>query len=184
MGRSPPTSHSDRVRAQHAAPNPGGYSNTASATTPALPDTEAPSAPGSLNASATSPTQVDLTWNAATDNVAVTLYRIERCQGAGCSNFAELGTTASTSLSDTGRSPSTSYSYAVPAPVAAPHPIAYSNTASATTPALPDTEAPSAPGSLNASATSPTQVDLSWNAATDNVAVTLYRIERCQGAGC
>ena len=31
---------------------------------------------------------------AATDNVAVTQYRIERCQGAGCSNFVEIATTA------------------------------------------------------------------------------------------
>ena len=34
-----------------------------------------------------SSSQIDLTWAAATDNVGVTLYRIERCQGAGCSEL-------------------------------------------------------------------------------------------------
>ena len=165
-------------------PNVGDYSATASATTPAPPDTEPPTAPTGLNASATSPTQIDLTWTAATDNVAVTLYHVERCSGASCSNFAEIGTTASTTFPNTGLTPSTSYSYRVRAQDAVPNFGDYSATASATTPAPPDTEPPTAPTGLNASATSPTQIDLTWTAATDNVAVTLYHVERCSGASC
>ena len=65
------------------------------------PDTEDPSAPGTLSATATSASQIDLSWGVATDNVAVTLYRIERCEGTGCSDFTETATTASTSLADT-----------------------------------------------------------------------------------
>ena len=183
-GLSPSTAYSYRVRAQDAVPNVGDYTNTASATTLAPPDTEPPSAPGTLNASAFSATQIELTWQAATDNVAVVLYRIERCEGAGCSNFAEIGLATSTSHMDTGLPPSTSYSYRVRAQDAVPNVGDFSNTASATTPAPPDTEPPSAPGTLSATAVSPSQIDLSWGAATDNVAVTLYRIERCQGAGC
>ena len=49
-----------------------------------------------------SPTQVNLTWTAATDNVAVTGYRVERCQGAGCSTFTQVGTPTTNSFTDTG----------------------------------------------------------------------------------
>ena len=51
-------------------------------------DTVAPSAPGAVTATAISATQVDLSWGAATDNVAVTIYRIERCTGVGCTTFS------------------------------------------------------------------------------------------------
>ena len=183
-GRSPSTSYSYRVRATDAVPNLGPYSNTASATTPAGADTQPPTAPTNLTATAVSSSQVNLAWTAATDNVAVTGYRVERCQGAGCSNFSEIAQPSGTSYSDTGRSPSTSYSYRVRATDAVPNLGPYSNTASATTPAGADTQPPTAPTNLTATAVSSSQVNLAWTAATDNVAVTGYRVERCQGAGC
>ncbi|MGH3127765.1 MAG: fibronectin type III domain-containing protein [Gaiellaceae bacterium] len=151
---------------------------------PPPPDTEPPTAPGSLSATATSSSQIDLSWQAATDNTAVTLYRIERCQGAGCSDFAEIGTTASTSFANTGLTASTSYTYRVRAQDAVPNMGPYSATATASTPAPPDTELPGAPGTPSLTPVSPTQIDLTWAAASDNVGVTLYRIERCSGAGC
>ena len=43
-----------------------------------VPDTISPTAPGNLQASATSPTSVDLTWDASTDNVGVTAYDVYR----------------------------------------------------------------------------------------------------------
>ena len=148
------------------------------------PDTEPPSAPGTLTASAFSDTQIELSWSAATDNVGPISYRIERCAGSGCSNFAEIAAGTSTNHMDVGLTPSTEYSYRVRAVDAAENEGPYSNTASATTPAPPDTETPSAPANPNASAVSATQIDLTWAAASDNVGVTLYRIERCSGAGC
>ena len=60
---------------------------------------------------------------------------------------------------------------------------AYSNTASATTPA-PDTQPPTAPASLTATSISSNQINLAWTASTDNVGVTGYRVERCSGTGC
>ncbi len=36
--------------------------------------------------------QVHLVWTAATDNMGVAVYLIERCQGSGCSNFTLVGT--------------------------------------------------------------------------------------------
>jgi hypothetical protein len=60
------------------------------------PDTTPPSAAGTLTATAASQSQINLSWGAATDNIGVTGYLIERCQGAGCSNFAQIGTTTGT----------------------------------------------------------------------------------------
>ena len=42
--------------------------------------------------------QINLSWTAATDNVGVTGYRVERCQGAGCSDFAQVATPTATSV--------------------------------------------------------------------------------------
>ena len=147
-------------------------------------DTQPPTAPTGLAATASSPTQVGLSWSAASDNVGVVQYRIERCQGAGCSVFSEIATVTGTTYADSGRSPSTAYSYRVRAQDAALNLGPYSTTASATTPAPSDTQPPTAPTGLAATASSPTQVGLSWSAASDNVGVVQYRIERCQGAGC
>ena len=148
------------------------------------PDTELPSAPGTLTATALSSSQIDLSWGPATDNVGVTFYRVERCSGSGCSTFAQVASSTSTTHLDVGLGASTGYSYRVRAVDAASNEGPYSNTASATTNALPDTEPPSPPGTLSASAVNSSQIDLTWGAATDNVAVVLYRVERCQGAGC
>src|SRR6185436_8870031 len=117
----------------------------------------------------------------ATDDVGVMGYRVERCTGAACSNFAQIATATGTSFSDTGLTSATSYRYRVRAVDAAGNPGAFSNISSATT---PDTTPPSAPGTLTSSAVSSTQIDLSWNAATDDVGVTGYRVERCTGASC
>ena len=175
-------SYSYRVRATDAAGNLSQYSNTASATTPS-PDTQPPSTPGTLTATAVSGTQINLSWTASTDNVGVTGYLVERCQGTGCSSFAQVGTAPSASYSDTTVAAGNSYSYRVRATDAAGNLSQYSNTASATTPS-PDTQPPSAPGTLTATAVSSTQINLSWTASTDNVGVTGYLVERCQGAGC
>jgi YD repeat-containing protein len=73
-----------------------------------------PTAPGSLAASSASSTQINLSWVASTDSVSISSYVIERCQGSGCSNFAQVGTVASgTAYTDSGLSPGTVYQYAV-----------------------------------------------------------------------
>jgi chitodextrinase len=174
------TSYSYRVRATDAAGNLSGYSNTASATTQA--DTQPPTAPTTLTATAISTTQISLGWTASTDNIGVTNYLIERCQGTACTTFTQIGTSATTSYSDTGLTVNTSYSYRVRATDAAGNLSGYSNTASATTQA--DTQPPTAPTTLTATVVSTTQISLGWTASTDNIGVTNYLIERCQGASC
>ena len=183
-GLTASTPYSYRVRANDAAGNNSGYSNSASATTPAAADTTPPTAPTNLAATAASATQINLSWTASTDNVGVTGYKVERCSGAGCSNFVQIATPTGITFNDTGLTASTSYSYRVRANDAAGNNSAYSNTASTTTPAAADTTPPTAPTNLTATAASTTQINLSWTASTDNVGVTGYKVERCTGAAC
>lgn len=68
-------------------------------------DTEAPSTPSSLTADAVSASQIDLTWQASTDNVGVAGYRVFRCAGSGCAPLATpAATTASTTYANIGLS--------------------------------------------------------------------------------
>ncbi|MCM5682489.1 fibronectin type III domain-containing protein [Schlegelella sp. S2-27] len=99
------------------------------------PDTTAPSAPANLGASAGSSSRITLNWTASTDNVGVTGYRVERCQGAGCSSYAQVATPSGTSYTDNGLAASTSYSYRVYARDTAGNASAASAAASAITPA-------------------------------------------------
>ena len=181
-GLTPSTSYSYRVRATDAAGNLSSYSAMSTATS--SKDTTPPSAPTNLTSTAASSTQINLAWTASTDDVGVTGYKVERCQGAGCSNFGQIATPTATTFNDSSLAASTSYSYRLRATDAAGNLSAYSSTATTSTPAAPDTTPPTAPTNLAATAGSSSQINLSWTASTDNVGVTGYKVERCQGAGC
>ena len=130
-GLTASTSYSYRVRAQDTSGTTGPYSSTASMTTPA----PVPALPGNLTATAISATQVNLSWTASAEiGGTISNYLVERCQGASCANFAQIGTTAATTFNDTGLIGSTSYSYRVRASDSAGHLSPYSNLAIATTP--------------------------------------------------
>jgi hypothetical protein len=96
-------------------------------------DTAPPSAPGSLTAAANSSSQINLSWTASTDNAGVKEYLVERCQGAGCSNFTQIGTPTGTTYSNSGLAANTSYRHRVRATDAAGNLSPYSNVATATT---------------------------------------------------
>ena len=106
-GLTPSTSYSYRVRAG----NSGGtsdYSNVSNTATPA-----ALAAPSNLTATGASFSQINLTW---TDpGPTETGSNIERCLGAGCADFAWIGSVGAnvTSYSDNGLSVSTAYRYRV-----------------------------------------------------------------------
>src|SRR6185295_20025006 len=121
----------------------GGYSAVASATTPA-PDTTAPTTPTGLTATAMSASQVNLGWTASTDNVAVTGYILQRCQGAGCSAWTTIATPTATTYSDTGLAAATTYRYWVRATDAAGNLSGWSSIVSAATASnpVPDTTPP------------------------------------------
>jgi fibronectin type 3 domain-containing protein len=110
------------VRATDAADNLSAYSSVVTATTPAVPDNTPPTAPSGLSATAAGSSQVDLGWTPATDDIGVAGYRVERCIGQACTNFAEIATPTATSYSNTGLSPSTTYRYRVRAADAAGEP--------------------------------------------------------------
>jgi glucose/arabinose dehydrogenase/fibronectin type 3 domain-containing protein len=182
-GRAPATSYRYRVRAADSAGNLSGYSTIVNAATPAGTDTTAPSAPTGVTATPVSTSRIDLTWTASTDNVGVSQYRVERCQGSSCTSWAQVGTTSALSFSSTGLAANTVYRFRVRAVDAAGNLSAYSTIVSART-LTADTTKPSAPTGLAATAVSPTRINLSWTASTDNVGVTGYRIERCAGSAC
>ncbi len=75
-----------------------------------------------------------MAWGAATDNVGATDYRVERCTGAGCTNFAEIATATVMNYTNGGLAAQSTYTYRVRAEDAAESALGpYSNTAGATT---------------------------------------------------
>jgi chitodextrinase len=124
------TTYSYTVYAYDAAGNVSAASNTATATTPSQGDTQPPSTPGGLTATAASPSQVNLAWSAATDDVGVAGYTIYR-------NGAAIATTSgpnATTYTDVSVAPSTTYTYTVDAFDAAGNRSPQSAGASVTTP--------------------------------------------------
>lgn len=115
------------------------------------PDTQAPTIPSGLSATAQSSSAINLSWSASTDNVGVTGYTIYR-------GGVQVGTSATTNYSDIGLSASTQYTYTVDAFDAAGNHSAQSTSASATT------QAPSAsPYPLGKSSTGRYLVDHNGN---------------------
>lgn len=139
-------------------------------------DTTPPTAPTGLTATFNSTTNaIDLSWTAATDNVAVTGYRIYRDGGT-----APINTVNGTTFSDA--APLGTHSYAVTAIDAAGNESGLSNVASATVVGSGDVTPPTAPTALTATANLATgTIALSWTASTDDVAVTGYRVFRDNG---
>jgi chitodextrinase len=99
------------------------------------PDTQSPSVPTNLVASAVGDSQINLNWIASTDNVGVTGYLVERSQGAGSTAFTQIGTASGTTYSDTGLTATTTCNYRVRATDAAGNLSGYSVVATAMTPA-------------------------------------------------
>ena len=125
-GLTPSTFYSYTVSAIDGAGNESLQSTTASATTFAF-DPTPPTIPTNLTATAVSASQINLSWTASTDNVAVTGYKVYR----GGSLLATLGIV--TTYQDSGLTQSTLYSYTVSAIDGAGNESAQSVTASATT---------------------------------------------------
>ena len=174
-GRSPGRTYTYTVRALDAAGNVSADSEPATATTP---DVAPPSAPTGLTATPVSFEQIDLSWNASTDDAGVARYDVYR-------DGAKVGSVGGTTLSysDTGLEAQTSYTYSVQALDAAGNRSAHSEPASARTDTAPERTPPLPPALLTATVVSPTRVDLQWTASTDNVGVTGYRLYRCVPAG-
>jgi hypothetical protein len=109
-----------------ACADSGGSGTTPPGVLVGSADSTAPSQPGSLTATAMSSSQINLTWMASTDNVAVTGYKIFR-------GGVQIATSLTNSYSHTGLTPSTNYSYTVSAYDAAGNNSPQSGSANATT---------------------------------------------------
>jgi len=185
-GLNESTAYSYRVRAYDNAGNNSGYSNTASAVTPAQTDMLSPTIPENLTVIALNQNETKLNWSESADTGGSGLagYKIERCTGNGCTNFTQIATSATTGYTDTGLSADTTYTYRVRAYDNAGNNSGYSNTASATTP--PEIIPPTVPANLTATALTPNDIELNWSASTDSGGSGLagYKIERCMGSSC
>ncbi|MBT7135109.1 MAG: hypothetical protein HN890_02730, partial [Polaribacter sp.] len=130
-------------------------------------DTEAPSTPSNVSASNQSPSTIDITWTASTDNIGVTQYRIYI-------DAVLTAQTTETNFQATGLEPGTSYDIQIEARDLINNKSEKSNLITATTTA--DTTAPSVPTNITASNISGTGFKMNWDAATDDTAVIAYTI--------
>ena len=126
--------------------------------------------PTGLAAGSVGQTSAGLSWNASTDDVGVTGYRIYQ-------NGSQVGTSLSLSYLLGGLTCATTFTVGVAA-VDGSGNVSGIATLSVTTAACPDTVAPSTPTGLGTSAVTQTSATLSWAASSDNVAVTGYRLFR------
>lgn len=145
-------------------------SNVASATTLSRAIDRAP---GRLSATASGSNQIDLSWS---DNVGdITGFKIERCEGRGCSNFTEIASVPAdpSSYQNTNLTALTSYSYRIRGYKEGSH-YAYSNIASATT--SRSTVPPAVPKGLVANAVSSSQITLTWNSEAVDYRAAGYNV--------
>ncbi len=143
-----------------------------------IQDSAAPTVPGGVTGSYDGGAQVS--WTASTDNTAVAGYRVYRGTTAGFTPSAGTlrGTVTTTSFSEPLTAPGTHY-YKVVAFDAAGN---ESDASEAAAVEVPDTTAPTAPTNVVATQDG-ADVDLTWTASTDNVAVTGYAVHRGTSAG-
>ena len=162
------TTYYYRVRAYNSGGN-SDYCSEANART-------GPYAPSGLSATAASSSEIDLAW---TDNSSdETGFKIERKTGSG-GTYAEIDTVGAgvTSYSSTGLTASTTYYYRVRAYNSGDN-SSYCSEANATTLC---SVAPSTPSGLSATATSSSQINLSWTDNSSNESG--FKIERKTGSG-
>ncbi|MBB5868127.1 chitodextrinase [Allocatelliglobosispora scoriae] len=129
-GRAPGQTYQYSVRAVDAAGNVSGPSATVPATTTGCSGDCTPPSTPTLSSTGRTDTTVTLSWTGSTDNVGVTGYEVFR-------GSTLVGSPTGTSFTDTGRSPSTAYTYTVKARDAAGNRSAASNTVTVTTDATP-----------------------------------------------
>ena len=140
-------------------------------TTKTEKDTEAPSAPTNVVVTDVTTTTAKVTWNEATDNVAVVGYNVYL-------NEKKINETliTTTEYDLTALTEETNYSVKVTAVDAAKNESERSEAAAFTTLKTQDTEAPSVPAGVAASDVTQTGAKITWTASADNVGVAGYNV--------
>jgi fibronectin type 3 domain-containing protein len=164
------TAYSYRLVATNAVGNSTAVE--ASVTTPTVVVGTVPAIPSNFVATATSSSEIALSWLAST---GATGYKLERKSGSAA--FAQVALPSTTTYADTGLSSNTAYSYRL----VATNSIGDSPAAEviATTKTVVVGSVPSAPTDFVASANSDTSVSLTWTASLN---ATSYKLERKVGA--
>jgi chitodextrinase len=137
-------------------------------------DAEAPTVPQNQTLAGITQSSFTMSWSAATDNVGVVGYAVYL-------DGARRATTTGTSYTYTGLACGTSYTLGVDAYDAAGNRSArrsLTSTTSACPASSTDTQRPSVPQGLGFGTIAETTAALVWNASTDNVGVTGYRLSR------
>ena len=172
-GLLPGTTYTYRLTAERAADCPWSSTILASGTT------FGPPPPTGLIAMPVHTNRIDLAWSDETGSE--TAFRVQRCQGMGCSDFTDLGALLpanSTSISDTSVCPGQVYRYQVRAEK--------SDGPVWTTPWMGPVEAtalaPVDPTALTARRAAENQIDLFWQ--DGNPDESGFVVERCAGEGC
>jgi endonuclease I/chitodextrinase len=130
-------------------------------------DTEAPTVPTNVVLNNTTTVTIDASWNASTDNVAVTKYEV-------FANGTLNGETATTSYTVVGLIPNTTYTITVLAKDIANNKSAQSTAANATT--LTDTTPPTIPNTVTITNIGGTSFKVNWAASTDDTGVVAYDV--------
>ena len=165
-----PTDENVSVQVQEDAASPEGKGSLASSTLIIAvegADNTPPSTPGNFAASPTA-TTITLSWDASVDVGGIEAYEILR-------DDVVIATTSDLSYVDTFLAPNSSFDYSITAIDPTGN---RSLSATVSTSTLPDTVAPSSPTNLAAAVADFESIQLTWDASSDDVGVTEYRIER------
>ena len=158
---------------------PSGPAPAREAITTAKKDTQRPSAPKPLNWSSRTKNSLGLGWGASTDDRGVVGYRVYR-------GSSQVGTTASLAYTLDSLACGTNYTVTVTAVDAAGNESNKAQSTTSTTtlacdaapPPAPDTAAPSVPQGMAWATVTQTAIGVRWDASSDNVGVTGYRLYR------
>ena len=135
-----------------------------------------PNEPEDLEATAASPSEVDLSWSDNSDNEDG--FKVERKEEGGAYSVIATVPSDTTTYKDTSVEAEKTYYYRVKA-FNSKGDSAYSNEVQVTTPA--QQTAPNAPSNLSGTAVSSSEIDLTWNDNSDNE--DGFKIERKEEGG-
>lgn len=128
-------------------------------------DVQAPTVPSNVQASSIGYTNATITWNPSTDNAAVDHYAVV-CNG-------QQQNVSGNSASFSGLAPGTAYTASVCAIDTSGNASGWATVSFTTT---ADTTPPSVPQHLGAGSVSVTNLTLSWDPSSDNIATTKYEV--------